>query len=128
MFKVYRRGGIVQEESMRKPLRVTKTGEGISEVAMGMTHFLLYAYDAVVSLYVGINAPVTLNISVVVAYDFQDSSEKHFNVLALYNSTYQNISYVPMPFGLLRVSHSLNAVGAMYFIDNSIDLLLLILL
>ncbi|KAM3191966.1 hypothetical protein ACQJBY_069292 [Aegilops geniculata] len=51
---------------------------------------------------------------VAMAYDFQDSNEKRFNVLALYNSTYQNISYVPMPFGLLRVSRSLNAVSNAY--------------
>uniref|UniRef100_A0A0A9G3C7 Uncharacterized protein n=1 Tax=Arundo donax TaxID=35708 RepID=A0A0A9G3C7_ARUDO len=48
------------------------------------------------------------------AYDFQDSNEKHFNVLALYNSTYQNVSYVPMPFGLLRISRSLNAISNAY--------------
>ncbi|VAI77752.1 unnamed protein product [Triticum turgidum subsp. durum] len=51
---------------------------------------------------------------VAMAYDFQDSNEKRFNMLALYNSTYQNISYVPMPFGLLRVSRSLNAVSNAY--------------
>ncbi|KAF2927371.1 hypothetical protein DAI22_06g200400 [Oryza sativa Japonica Group] len=48
------------------------------------------------------------------AYDFQDSNEKHFSVLALYNSTYQNVSYVPMPFGLLHISRSLNAVSNAY--------------
>ncbi|KAK1611123.1 hypothetical protein QYE76_034796 [Lolium multiflorum] len=51
---------------------------------------------------------------VAMAYDFQDSNEKRFNVLAIYNSTYQNISYIPMPFGLLRVSRSLNAVSNAY--------------
>jgi ABC-type multidrug transport system fused ATPase/permease subunit len=51
---------------------------------------------------------------VAMAYDFQDSNEKHFNVLALYNSTYQNVSFVPMPFGLLRISRSLNAVSNAY--------------
>ncbi|TVT96654.1 hypothetical protein EJB05_58124 [Eragrostis curvula] len=51
---------------------------------------------------------------IAIAYDFQDSNEKHFNVLALYNSTYQNVSYVPMPFGLLRISRSLNAVSNAY--------------
>jgi hypothetical protein len=51
----------------------------------------------------------------ITAYDFQDSNEKHFNVLALYNSTYQNVSYVPMPFGLLRIPRSLNAVSVIYF-------------
>ncbi|GJM98096.1 hypothetical protein PR202_ga15072 [Eleusine coracana subsp. coracana] len=51
---------------------------------------------------------------IAMAYDFQDSNEKHFNVLALYNSTYQNVSYVPMPFGLLRISRSLNAVSNAY--------------
>ncbi|KAI4971727.1 hypothetical protein ZWY2020_002641 [Hordeum vulgare] len=51
---------------------------------------------------------------VAMAYDFQDSNERRFNVLALYNSTYQNISYVPRPFGLLRVSRSLNAVSNAY--------------
>ncbi|KAG8075414.1 hypothetical protein GUJ93_ZPchr0006g46042 [Zizania palustris] len=48
------------------------------------------------------------------AYDFQDSNEKRFNVLALYNSTYQNISYIPMPFGLQHIPRSLNAVSNAY--------------
>lgn len=51
---------------------------------------------------------------IAMAYDFQDSNEKHFNVLAMYNSTHQNISYVPTPFGLLRLSRSLNAVSNAY--------------
>ncbi|KAL6603879.1 hypothetical protein ACP70R_044240 [Stipagrostis hirtigluma subsp. patula] len=51
---------------------------------------------------------------IAMAYDFQDSNEKRFSVLALYNSTYQNASYVPMPFGLLRLSRSLNAVSNAY--------------
>ncbi|OEL30253.1 ABC transporter A family member 8 [Dichanthelium oligosanthes] len=51
---------------------------------------------------------------IAMAYDFQDSNEKHFNVLALYNSTYQNVSYIPTPFGLLRISRSLNAVSNAY--------------
>ncbi|CAM0910189.1 unnamed protein product [Alopecurus aequalis] len=51
---------------------------------------------------------------VAMAYDFQDSNEKRFNVLALYNSTYQNVSYIPRPFGLQRVSRSLNAVSNAY--------------
>ncbi|CAN6207394.1 unnamed protein product [Urochloa humidicola] len=51
---------------------------------------------------------------IAMAYDFQDSNEKYFNVLALYNSTYQNVSFIPMPFGLLRISRSLNAVSNAY--------------
>jgi hypothetical protein len=60
-------------------------------------------------------ARVTLTTFIITAYDFQDSNEKHFSVLALYNSTYQNVSYVPMPFGLLRIPRSLNAVSIIYF-------------
>ncbi|WVZ79607.1 hypothetical protein U9M48_027169 [Paspalum notatum var. saurae] len=51
---------------------------------------------------------------IAMAYDFQDSNEKHFNVLAMYNSTYQNVSYIPTPFGLLRIPRSLNAVSNAY--------------
>ncbi|KAG2612542.1 hypothetical protein PVAP13_4KG297800 [Panicum virgatum] len=51
---------------------------------------------------------------IAMAYDFQDSNEKHFNILALYNSTYQNVSYISMPFGLLRIPRSLNAVSNAY--------------
>nr|CAB3468272.1 unnamed protein product [Digitaria exilis] len=71
--------------------RKGKTAEGINEIAM-----------------------VILTTTVTAAYDFQDSNEKNFNVLTLYNSTYQNVSFIPMPLGLLRISRSLNAVSNAY--------------
>lgn len=46
---------------------------------------------------------------IAMGYDFQASNENHFNVLTLYNSTYENASFIPMPFALLRIPHSLNA-------------------
>ena len=117
---MWRNSSITINKETFKGYRKGKVGNGISEVAMGMSPFLCYAYSAVVSLHVSINTQVTLT-TVLIAYDFQDSNEKRFNVLALYNSTYQNISYIPRPFGLQRVSRSLNAVSSMYFIDNNID-------
>nr|CAB3470737.1 unnamed protein product [Digitaria exilis] len=71
--------------------RKGKTAEGINEIAM-----------------------VILTTTVTAAYDFQDSNEKNFKVLTLYNSTYQNVSFIPMPLGLLRISRSLNAVSNAY--------------
>jgi hypothetical protein len=82
---------------------------------MGMLPPLIYADSAIILW-------VILTTAVTAAYDFQDSNEKHFNVLALYNSTYQNVSFVPMPFGLLRISRSLNAVGVIYFADINLNL------
>ena len=68
-----------------------------------------------------LKARVILTTTFTAAYDFQDSNEKHFNMLALYNSTYQNVSYISMPFGLLRIPRSLNAVGVIYFTDIKLN-------
>ncbi|XP_047073253.1 ABC transporter A family member 8-like [Lolium rigidum] len=52
---------------------------------------------------------------ITMGYDFQESNEKFLNVLALYNSSYQNNSFIPtLPFGLRRVSRSLNVVSNAY--------------
>ncbi|KAM0858329.1 hypothetical protein ACQ4PT_047885 [Festuca glaucescens] len=52
---------------------------------------------------------------ITMGYDFQESNEKFLNVLALYNSSYQNNSFIPtLPFGLQRVSRSLNVVSNAY--------------
>jgi hypothetical protein len=60
---LWRNSSITINEETFKGYRKGKTGEGISEVAMGMSPFLLHAYITVVSLHVGINAPVTLTTS-----------------------------------------------------------------
>jgi hypothetical protein len=65
----------------------------------------------------GIKNMSSSNHSVTAGYDFQDSNENHFNVLTLYNSTYENASFIPMPFALLRIPHSLNAVRIIFFAD-----------
>lgn len=101
---------IINEETFNG-YRKGKTQEGINEIPMGMQAFLTYAISLLLHHMLALKVQITLITSVITAYDFQDSNEKHFSVLVLYNSTYQNVSYVPMPFGLLHISRSLNAVG-----------------
>jgi hypothetical protein len=101
---------IINEETFNG-YRKGKSQEGINEIPMGMQAFLTYAISLLLHHMLALKVQITLITSVITAYDFQDSNEKHFSVLALYNSTYQNVSYVPMPFGLLHISRSLNAVG-----------------
>jgi hypothetical protein len=105
---------------MKKPFRVTemeKKEKGYMKLQWVCLQYFLSLHYMMV-LYTS----QTLTTSVIVGYDFQESNEKFLNVLALYNSSYQNNSFIPtLPFGLRRVSRSLNVVGATNFVHMKLS-------